>query len=79
MWFLYATGGQYFVERWRNLGSKGWVFGHLPDWGTKGAGLWAPDVQYINGQYVMYYSLSTWGDPNPGLVTLLRQNQMVMD
>lgn len=68
MWFLYATGGQYLRSSdgvtW---GQKGWVFGHLPDWGTKGAGLWAPDVQYINGQYVMYYSLSTWGDPNPGI------------
>lgn len=39
----------------------------IPTWGTQGAGLWAPDVQYINGQYVMYYSLSKWDDPNPGI------------
>lgn len=38
-----------------------------PTWGTPGAGIWAPDVQYINGQYVMYYSLSRWDDPNPGI------------
>lgn len=38
-----------------------------PTWGTQGAAIWAPDVQYINGQYVMYYSLSKWDDPNPGI------------
>lgn len=24
-------------------------------------GLWAPDINYIEGQYVMYYSMSVWG------------------
>src|SRR5690606_23251047 len=24
-------------------------------------GLWAPDVRYINGRYVLYYSMSVWG------------------
>lgn len=24
-------------------------------------GLWAPDIRYINGQYVLYYSMSVWG------------------
>ncbi len=24
-------------------------------------GLWAPDINYINGKYVMYYSMSVWG------------------
>ncbi len=24
-------------------------------------GLWAPDIEYINGQYVLYYSMSVWG------------------
>ncbi|MGI6735629.1 MAG: family 43 glycosylhydrolase [Bacilli bacterium] len=68
MWFLYATHGQYLRSTdgvtWTKLS---YVFSHLPQWGTPGAGLWAPDVQYINGQYVLYYSLSTWGDPNPGI------------
>lgn len=27
-----------------------------------GGDLWAPDINYINGQYVMYYSLSNWGE-----------------
>lgn len=24
-------------------------------------GIWAPDINYINGKYVLYYSQSTWG------------------
>lgn len=31
-----------------------------PKWETKGQ-LWSPEVNYINGKYVMYYSMSTWG------------------
>ena len=31
-----------------------------PDFEPKG-GLWAPDINYINGQYVLYYSMSVWG------------------
>ncbi|MCW3786279.1 family 43 glycosylhydrolase [Plebeiibacterium sediminum] len=27
-------------------------------------GLWAPDINYINDQYVMYYSMSVWGGGN---------------
>lgn len=38
-----------------------------PTWGTMGAGLWAPDVVKIGTKYVLYYSLSVWGDPNPGI------------
>ncbi|MDR0797062.1 MAG: family 43 glycosylhydrolase, partial [Tannerella sp.] len=25
------------------------------------AGIWAPDINYINGKYVLYYSMSVWG------------------
>lgn len=31
-----------------------------PTFEPKG-GLWAPDINYINDQYVMYYSMSVWG------------------
>lgn len=24
-------------------------------------GIWAPDINYINGQYVLYYAMSVWG------------------
>ncbi len=28
---------------------------------VKGGGIWAPDVSYINDQYVIHYSMSKWG------------------
>lgn len=31
-----------------------------PKFEPKG-GLWAPDINYINNQYVLYYSMSVWG------------------
>jgi arabinan endo-1,5-alpha-L-arabinosidase len=44
----------------------GEAFEIKPNW--KGAGgLWAPDVAFFNNKYYLYYSQSTWGDPNPGI------------
>ena len=37
-----------------------------PAWKEKG-GIWAPDVTLYQGKYYLYYSYSTWGDPNPGV------------
>ena len=37
-----------------------------PSWKTSG-GIWAPDVTFVNSKYYMYYSVSTWGDNNPGI------------
>ena len=37
-----------------------------PTWKEKG-GIWAPDVTLYKGKYYLYYSYSTWGDPNPGV------------
>ena len=36
-------------------------------WGTKDAGVWAPSVIKVGNKYNYYYSLSTWGDENPGI------------
>lgn len=52
---------------WRWCGS---VFDGHPnaaDWGTKGAGVWAPSVVKVGSKYNYYYSLSSWGDDNPGI------------
>ena len=38
-----------------------------PTWGKYNSGLWAPDIIKINGVYNLYYSFSTWNDPNPGI------------
>ncbi len=36
-------------------------------WGTSGAGVWAPSVIKVGNKYNYYYSLSSWGDSNPGI------------
>lgn len=39
-----------------------------PTWKSESsAGVWAPDINFINGKYYLYYSYSTWGDPDPGI------------
>jgi arabinan endo-1,5-alpha-L-arabinosidase len=45
---------------------RGEAFDQKPSWKSAG-GIWAPNVQFIDGKYVMYYSFSTWGDANPGI------------
>lgn len=34
---------------------------NYPSW-LPGGSVWAPDIHYIGGKYVMYYALSTWGE-----------------
>lgn len=38
---------------------------HVPQWAEEAVpgcdGIWAPDIQYFNGQYHLYYSVSTFG------------------
>lgn len=41
------------------------AFDTKPSW--KQGGLWAPNVFRYDGKYFMFYSLSIWGDPNPGI------------
>jgi len=42
------------------------AFTTRPTWRSDG-GIWAPDVSCIDGKYYMFYSISTWGDSNPGI------------
>jgi len=42
------------------------AFATRPTWKSDG-GIWAPDVSFVNGKYYMFYSISTWGDKNPGI------------
>ena len=46
------------LVNWEFVGD-GFPNGH-PDW-VKGANLWAPDINIINGKYVLYYALGKWG------------------
>lgn len=48
---------------WERVGNMG----ISPNWGTSGAGNWAPDVIKLGNKFLVYYSRSTWGDANPGV------------
>jgi len=37
------------------------------NWHDKNAGVWAPSVIKVGDRYNYYYSLSLWGDSNPGI------------
>lgn len=41
------------------------AFATKPAW--KAGGIWAPDATFYKEQYYLYYSLSLWGDSNPGI------------
>lgn len=78
-WYAYATadplrsGGPSVIghiSRTRDFSSWEYVgpiftSANRPSWATRTAGLWAPDVRYINGKYVMYFTV-TDTTLNPG-------------
>lgn len=49
----------------RNWEKFGYVFNEIPDWALKAVpgtgGIWAPDISYTNGKYLLYYACSTFG------------------
>lgn len=67
-WFyLYATEDIRHTPIYRSADLVEWEFrgtaftaGTRPDFEPKG-GLWAPDINLVNGKYVLYYSMSVWG------------------
>lgn len=53
------------LVRWEYCGD---VFeDYAPEWGTTGAGVWAPTVIQVQDQWLYYYSLSVGSDTNPGI------------
>ncbi|MDR0938707.1 MAG: family 43 glycosylhydrolase [Mediterranea sp.] len=66
--YLYGTGGNTSVYKSDDLVHWDYVGYAYPEelkpaW-EPGAGIWASDINFINGQYVLYYSLSVWGGGN---------------
>lgn len=63
--YLYNTGGNCYFDRskdlvnWEFLGTA-FTEEDKPAW-EPDAGIWAPDINYINGKYVLYYAMSKWG------------------
>ncbi|MBQ3723199.1 MAG: family 43 glycosylhydrolase [Bacteroidales bacterium] len=48
------------MVHWEFAGD-GFAPGGEPQW-SPGGGLWAPDVNRIDGRYVLYYAMGHWGD-----------------
>lgn len=51
------------------------VFDAVPEWALKeipeARGIWAPDISYVNGKYLLYYAVSSFGNNHSviGLIT----------
>jgi arabinan endo-1,5-alpha-L-arabinosidase len=65
--YLYATEDTRNTPIFRSPNLVDWTFVGTaftdqtrPSFEPKG-GIWAPDINYINGTYVLYYSMSVWG------------------
>ncbi len=66
--YLYATEDTHNVPIYRSKDLVTWRYAGTAftdatrpmDFVPRG-GIWAPDINYINGQYVLYYSKSEWG------------------
>lgn len=64
---MYATERARKLPIYRSKNLTDWTFvgnafgeGARPSFEPKG-NVWAPDINYIDGQYVMYYAMSVWG------------------
>lgn len=70
-WYTYATsdplrsGGEHGLMHmartrdWSSWEYLGTVFTDAtrPDWAAPGAGLWAPEIRYVGGRYVLYFTV----------------------
>lgn len=70
-WKKEGFGGAYLIPVLRSRDLVHWdtigaALQKKPAWKSDG-GIWAPDAGYYNRHYFLYYSYSTWGDPNPGI------------
>lgn len=81
--YMYSTqttcndGGSSFAPHlgptWKSNDLVNWVYcgdvfkNYTPNWGTTGAGVWAPTVIKVGSKWNFYYALSTGGDSNPGI------------
>lgn len=66
-YYLYATENIRNLPIYRSPNLVDWEFVGTaftrqtrPQWNPK-AGIWAPDINYFGGRYVLYYSKSEWG------------------
>ena len=68
-YYVFSTGGKHILIRTstdlKQWSDGGTVTDTLPAWAAKAIpgseGIWAPDISYVNGEYRLYYSVSTFG------------------
>lgn len=67
VFYLYATENTRNVPIYKSTNLVDWTFvgtaftdQSRPSFEPKG-GIWAPDIEYIDGKYYLYYSMSVWG------------------
>ena len=67
MFYLYATEDIHNIPIYKSPDLVNWTFvgtaftdATRPTFEPK-AGLWAPDINHIDGKYVLYYAMSRWG------------------
>lgn len=65
--YAYATWRDSNVPVYKSTDMINWEYvggafekGQVPMY-VKGGAIWAPDINYIEGKYVLYFSMSTWG------------------
>jgi arabinan endo-1,5-alpha-L-arabinosidase len=66
--YLYATEGSKYIPIYRSDDMANWTLiggaftdATRPSW-ESGHSLWAPEIRYFNGHYVLYYAFAKWGD-----------------
>ncbi|WP_404477738.1 arabinan endo-1,5-alpha-L-arabinosidase [Novosphingobium sp. BL-52-GroH] len=68
-YYVFSTVGKYVgiktskdLKAWTDAGS---VFAEIPAWARQAVpgteGIWAPDISFVDGEYRLYYSVSTFG------------------
>lgn len=65
--YAYATWRDRNIPVYKSTDMVNWEYqggifakGEVPQFVPKAA-IWAPDINYIEGKYVLYFSMSTWG------------------
>lgn len=80
-YYMYCTQTDVYVPNvsfkrgpvWKSVDMQSWEYvsdvfaNYTPNWGTSGAGVWAPTVLKVGDKWNFYYSLSVGSDSNPGI------------
>ena len=67
MFYAYSTWRDRNIPVYKSSDMVNWEYlggvfaeGEVPQFVPRAA-IWAPDISYIEGKYVLYFSMSTWG------------------